>query len=315
MPPTSDLLVADERCRRLGFWSLDWTRSKMYDVQFLERALRVGLTTPRSDFGEAAGEALIETLSRRELETSAHDVYSTGIHLASLADILSTALRKSADKPWRVPDPVAIGKHAWRSSAFLDPAGMFLRRVVLVSNWNDERHYQECRTWSSLGEVCIHNAPLQMVVAVIGQSRNGKRHSYWTHGIRHPFSKKLRFRRRNFVGEGFKDTWREVWREDDDTFPTTEWLDAMQADGVLQDVCFRVDVEVPKEEIRKRILDLAEKKLDRIMTTQEVPEPSLSVCSFPRPCPFLNPCSRGDAPNGSHGFLRLDRISGAGLKA
>ena len=312
MKPTAEILTGDESCHRRGFWSLQWEPGKLKDTEFLQHAIRVGLTSPRKDFSEAAREAVIEMIRDRELETSGASQYDSGIHISFLASLITEALRPPGSPPWRVPAPVAIGRHTWRSSAFLDPQGLVLRKVVLASNWSDDRHYSECRAWGSLGEICAYGAPMQLAVCVLGQNRNGKRHSWWTHGLRHPFSKQLRFRRRNQIGEGFKDSWKEVWREDDDTVPASEWLDSMAQDGVLKDVFFRVDIEVPPEDVRKRFIRLAEQKLDRLYSTKSTPEPNLSTCSWPSPCVYRRNCHKEEEPSGRYGFLRVEELAAAG---
>ena len=174
------------------------------------------------------------------LVTDHLSVYDQVVHLATLADILATAIRKNNEVPWAVPERRELASGvSWTSEAFLSSDGTHLRRVALVSNWSDDRHYSEARSWRSLGEVCVYGLPMQQVVAVIGQSRSGKRHSWWSHGLRHPQNKVLRFRKKNEVGQGFKSSWKEVWREDYDDLTTQDWLQAMLEDEVLKDCLLR----------------------------------------------------------------------------
>ncbi len=304
---TAELLSGDERCRRISYWGLDWERARIEAKDLLAAGIREGLTTKRTDYGDAAGERVVAIARDRELVKDTPDVYASVIHLASLADIISCAIRKPQDQPWGVPPPMEVGKGLpWHSSAFLAPSGEFLRRVVLVSSWSKDRHYGEARSWYSLGEVCAYGIPMQAVVVVIGSFRDGKYHSAWSKGLRHPINKGLRFKRKNYIGKGFKESWAEIWREDYDQISTQEWLDKMFDDDIMQDLCFRVDIPVPEEANRQMIVDLAKRKLGRIYSEKELPEQKLSTCDFPIPCIHRNHCHAGQEPSGRFGFVRIE---------
>src|ERR1700677_1053693 len=138
------LLTAYERCDRLGKWSLDWQRSKIDLNELLYAGISEGLMSSAEDFNLEAGEHIVGISSRREIISDQHDLYSQVIHHAHIADIVSFALRKRQEAPWQRPQPVQIGEGPiWRSAAFLSPSGTSLRRVVLVTGWNDDRHFSE----------------------------------------------------------------------------------------------------------------------------------------------------------------------------
>jgi len=304
MDPTAKVLEIFERCARAEFWNRDYEKASWEDTKLLQEAVRRALLSTRADFGEQAGEELMGLVRDIEIDTKyPQTMYDQAMSLACLADILSCALRKPTENPWRVPEPVEVGKYLWRSGALLAPSRQELRRIVLVSNWSDDRHYSECRSWLSFGEVCAYNLPMKIAVCVIGQKRDGYRHSHWTKAHAHPFNKNVRFRKKHKVAEGFKETWSEVWRVDDDKFSTMEWLQAMHTDGVLEDVCFSVDLPVPEPAIRERILDLAVRKLDLIERTKELPEEQLTGCFWPVRCPFIGACMKGEKPNRRHGIV------------
>jgi len=273
----------------------------------VSEALRVALQAPNEQetaFGEAAGSAMLQLAEDRGLDTDNYDVYGSVIHHAALADLIVSAVRKPDDKPWLIPEPVKN----WNSSCFLSPDGNTLRRIVLVSHWSDSRHYSECRSWLSLGEVCHYNLPLQMIVAIIGQERNGKRSSAWTKGFLHPRNHQLRFRKKSrATSEVFNDKWEQIWREDHAEITRETWLQAMLTDDILPEVLFRVDIPVPETVHRQRILDLAQSKLDRLERIQETPEPQLSTCDFPTPCQFRRCCHciPEREPSEKNGFIIL----------
>ena len=252
------LLSAYERCNRLGIWSRDWEKTKVDPKEILAAGIKEGLTTNRQDFGDAAGECIIGIGRDREVSAdNTVDQYGTIIHCASLADIVTSAIRKPHDAPWLTPDAVDLGDGVlWNSGCFLAPSGRFLRRVALVSSWNEDRHYGEIRGWGTLGEVCCYNLPMQLVVVIVGPYRSGKFSSAWTKGFRHPVNRGLRFKKKSSPIEGFKSSWTQVAREDYDEISTSQWLESMIKDEVLKDLCFRVDIPVPDDENRERIVTL-----------------------------------------------------------
>lgn len=293
---TAALLTAFEPCHRKGFWARDWERITLDGTEMLQQAIRAGvMERERADFGERAGEEVMSLAEERGLETKNHEVYDSVIHHAALADILTTAIRKATESAWQVPE--ATGS-SWASGAFLDPSGTHLRRVVLASSWNDERHYAEIRSWYSLGEIAQYNLPMQQVVLVLGSLRDGRRHSPWSKGLLHPHNHRLRFRKRtNASTEGFKDTWARVWREDHAEIDRTTWLRAMLEDDVLRDVCFNVDIPVPGEIEAQRLRDMAARKVEQLAGLTVLPDPQLSTCDWPNPCVFQRECHAGKEPS------------------
>lgn len=271
----------------------------------LRRGIYAGLTTDRQDWGQCAGEELYALGVEPGIDSTQHDIHAEVVHLATLADILVTAARK--DKPWLPSESVTLpGGIPWSSDVLLDPSGTELRHVLPVSSWNEQRHYSVCRGWDSLANVCIFEMPLKIGMCIVGPNRNGKRHSYWTHGLQHPVSKQLRFKKKIDPKTPFKSSWIEVWRENYDNISTEEWLNGMIKDSVLSDVCFSVEVPVPERSIRKKIIELAARKLDALDSLKQLPEPNLSTCYFPKKCPFIGPCHSDQPVSGRFGFVRIN---------
>ncbi len=294
MPLTSSasLLTNLETCSRKGYWSI-WESWKLQPKEILLRALNVALTaqeSPDGAFGETAGAEIMQLAEDRGLDTESFQVYDEVCHLACLADILTSAIRKPKDEPWLIPEPL----QNWKSECFLSPDGRNLRRIVLVSHWTDARHYSECRSWFTLGEQAHYKLPMQMVVLVLGQKRAGKYHSPWCQGYQHPANKQLRFRKRSAgsraEGNAFNDKWGKIWREDHAEISRETWLQSMLTDDILRDVCFKVDVPVPPAEQCKKIRDMAKRKMDRLAKLTEKPEANLSSCDWPTPCVFRRLC-------------------------
>jgi hypothetical protein len=305
MQGTAELLTAYENCPRAGYWAQFWERSKGTSLDFLQYGIRKGLTeSKRTDYGEVAGEYLYELGASKQLDSKQLDIHAEIVHLSAISDIVTTALRKKVDAPWRVPETIP----EWTPTCYLSPNGDYLRRVVFTTSWSDEKHYSFCRAWQTLGPVCHYSLPMQLAVIILGQHKNGKYHSFWTHGLRHPANKKLRFRKKQDIRTPFKEGWNEVWREDFDDISTNDWLAAMLEDDVLRDICFSLTVPVPEELARKNIVDLAYRKMESIRNIKVTPDPNLSTCDWPLPCIFRNPCHQGKEPNGRFGFISLDNI-------
>jgi hypothetical protein len=303
------LLSAYERCNRSGVWSRDWRKWKMSDAEMLQRSIRAGLRSDRKDFNIASGEETMTLSAEPGLETKEYNVFDQCVHLAALSDIITAAVRKPSERPWLIPEDVRIGDGpTWRSAAYLSPDRNYLRRIAVVSNWGDDRHFGECRGWFSLGEMVAYSLPMQLVVAVIGSSRGGKRHSPWTKGLLHPVNKRLRFKKKNSVNEPFKATWLPVWREDHDEITSESWLQSMLDDYVLQDHLFKIDIPLPTIENQKIILDLAVKKLDEIQNANVLPDQQYSTCDTPDPCLFRSNCHSGNLPSWKHGFVPVDQV-------
>lgn len=304
MRPTHELLETFERCRRAGIYARDFERYKITPHQMLMSGIREGLTIDRQDFWQAAGEKCFELAVQPGLDSKQFDLHAEVVHLCALSDVLSAALRK--DGPWKPVESIEVGDgFTWESDAFLDPSGDCLRRVVCVSSWSDDRSYSLCRSWGSLGTVCLHNLPMKIAVCLIGSHRDGRYHCPWTKAVLHPVNKKLRFRKKADKGTGFKDSWTPIFREDRDEIDTKTWLQSMYNDGVLQDSMFVVDLPVPAKESRKEIIELAARRLDQIESNVTLPDRQLSTCDFPVPCSFRSPCHHGDIPSGKYGFVKI----------
>lgn len=304
---TAALLTAYELCHRKGAYSREFEPNRLSAKEMTYRAICLALEAQEPQdgaFGEIAGSAVLQLAQDRGIESALPHIYGQVIHHAALADILVSTLRKAADPPWAVPPNV----QSWTPGCFLAPDGNSLRRIVLVSHWTDARHYSECRSWFSLGEVCHYKMPMQLAVLIIGQERNGKRSSPFTTGFCHPMNKQLRFRKKSKAAmEVFNDKWAKILREDHAEISRETWLAAMLQDDVLPEVAFKVDIPVPEEVQRQRIVDMAARKLEQLYAITEKPQPNLSTCDFPVPCQFRGLCHTlpEREPSEKNGFILL----------
>jgi hypothetical protein len=234
----------------------------------------------------------------RPIETESANLIGIAEHISALADFIVWTVR--GDNPaWEHPEDVMVGEHSWESSAYLSVGGTRLRRLMVVDRWPEAGDPAILNSWDVAGECSVYGLPMDLLLAVIGNRRDERWHSAWTRGWEHPVNRVLRFQKRD--GEPFSATWEHVWRE---RFTGTreDWLDALTADGILPEILRVHQIPVPEHasEIRK----LAEKRLQRIASTLELPDPQLSNCfDLIHPCQFRSCCPYWRMPASHLGFI------------
>jgi len=297
------LLDEDDRCGRAGFYSLTWEPPSIRPTEALRSAILHGLQdTSGADPGEVAEEKLMEIATERGLDSNQTDLLGEANHLSAIASMVTWILRPG--KAWKRPELIILPNGTpWTPGAFLSADDGHLRRIVLCSRWDAYRQVQEEHDWRSL-ESAIYGVPMDLVVVVLGQERNGRRHGPLTKGWTHPVSKTLRFRKRD--GTEFDGSWNKIFRENAE-FSREQWLDALVEDGLLPEVVLIHQMEVPQ-----RFLDLkaiADSKLSHLVEEKKEPEPQLSRC-FDRmhPCQYRSCCPVGLQPNIDLGFVRINQV-------
>ncbi len=306
---SADTLTAFEQCNRRGFWAREWEKHRLAPIEMVRRSVIAALIeTVPADYGERAGEELMTLASERGQDLTGHNLYRCAINHASIADLVTTAIRKPNEQAWRIIKPTT----AWSSSSLIDRSGTVLHRFLPVSTWNPERAHHEIRSWYGIGEVSMMKMPMRMIVAILGPMNGGRRHGYWSKALHHPTNRVLRFklsRKSKTRIEGFKDSWIPIYKEEHDEIPRAQWLETMHEDDVLRESLFAVDVPVPGELEAQRIRDMARRKLDLIATLTELPEKQLSTCRNPLSlCPFLESCW-GEPESPPHESAGFDRVS------
>lgn len=304
MMDTAPLIQTYEECPRKSFFSLQWDKNKITPSRMLDLGIRAGLTYDGQDFGEEAGSVVYELGATRGIDSDQYDQHSEVVHVAAMADIISMAARKQGDKPWKSPEPL----EDWKPSCFISPDGKYLRRIVTVSNWSEDRHNSICRSWATLGPVAFYDLPMQIGIAITGNRRDGRYHSFWSHALQHPQNKKLRFRKKNDIGQPFKSSWIECWRPDHDEITTQEWINSMCEDDVLKDLFFKIDMPRLDTVSRKRVMDVAKRKIEKVQNTKVIPDEQYAGCSWPQRCQFLSVCNKGEQPNGRYGFIPVEQV-------
>src|ERR1700690_1581466 len=306
---TAPLLNSYETCPRAGFFARSWASQRLGSSQMTLEAIQHVLACKElageSSWGALAGATVMQLAADRGLDTTLHEIYPSVVHHSALADILVTTLRKMGDSPWGVRAPV----DNWKSSASLWPDGSHLRRVILLRHWTEEREGSTRNCWGCLGECAVYGLPMKLAVLVIGQQRNGKRSSPFTKAFRHPSNRTLRFRKKERNrSQTFSDRWTQVLREDCADITTEQWLAAMLKDDVLADVAFHLEIPVPENLLRMRILDMSRRKLDALYAMKKKPEANLSGCDWPVSCAFKRCCwgAKETEPSEKNGYIQID---------
>ena len=288
---SASILTAYESCERRGYWARHWEKHRLGAIEMVRRGVLAGLQVEGDgdiDFGTWAGDEVVTLASERGLDADRTNLHRSVMNHAGIADLITTAMRRPDDPPWEFL-PVT---HGWASSCMVDSAGTTLRRFLPVSTWNPERQDHEIRSWYVTGEQCVHRMPMDLVVANLGPMSGGRRHSPWAKALLHPQQSSLRFRKRSRgTIDGFKETWKPIFREDHDNINREKWLQAMIDDEVLIECLFVIKLAAPTDQEAIRITDLAKRKLDALSKTKKLPEKQLSTCDGPiAPCPFRLCC-------------------------
>lgn len=295
-----ELLNSDDACRRLAFLGQCWQPPQIHPTEALYQSIETGLQSTSGDPGDVASDRLMELATSRGLDSNQTDILSEAEHLAGIASFVTWMLRTGP--VWKRPEPISLPNGTiWNPGAFLSQSETHLRRIVLCSRWDAYRQVEEEHDWRTL-EAAIYGVAMDLVVIVLGQQRDGRRHGALCKGWQHPVSKGLRFRKRD--GSGFDANWQAIFREQS-SFSRDLWLDALVDDGLLSESVLIHTVDTPEPQIRERTLDLAARTVDRLRS-EEAPEPQLSRC-FDRfaPCPFRSCCPRGEEPSEELGFISI----------
>lgn len=304
-----------EQCHKRYALLDGWRKTRRTPMELLEAGVRLGLTAPIQMDPAIPNIMLLQpwgvTASRRVLEIArdkgvdlpgGKDTgwYEVALHYAGIAQIVTDYLRAPNGKDWRYPGQGVVSNFGfvhkglsvdWVPSSYLEVGndGCYLRRVVYVSYWNEDRLYRELHSWRTIGDICVYRMPMVLDIVVLGASKGGKRHGYWTKARRHPHSREIRFKRKH-GREEFSQSWPTIWREEHPEVLQASWLLKMKEDGVLKEAYFQKRVSVPKDYHVDRVLeDIA--RISKIMRLAKETDPmNRSGCDWPMPCPMQDAC-------------------------
>jgi hypothetical protein len=63
-----------------------------------------------------------------------------------------------------------------------------------------------------------------------------------------------------------------------------------------------------EEVSRKRVMDVARRKIEKIKNIKTLPDEQYANCAWPVKCSFLGCCNRGDSPSGKSGFIPIEQV-------
>jgi hypothetical protein len=247
---SAPILESYDRCRRLWQYQQQWEPIRVTPLGAVYSALHQVLQADPYPGPQMAREHVLRLAGERGVETERKDPYDLMVHYGHMAEVIARVIRQPSAEPMQI-HPVVNG---WEPSSYLTDGGTRLMRFVLVDHWSDDRLLSELHSWRTVGDVCVTGLPMTIRVLVIGHSRLGRRHGYFTRARRHPHNKQLRFVRKHARDDGFTENWQTVWREESQIGPDA-WIEQMARDGVLREVAFDKRVIVPGEYQRARVLE------------------------------------------------------------
>ena len=287
------LLNSLESCPKRAQLAQRLERESLTFNQLLARGVDRGVQAEVGDPGKAASDEVMRLAWSRPLETDKSDLLGLAEHAAALAEIIVWCLRTGAS--WVHPTPLKLGSETWEPSCWSIPGG--LRRVVLCDRWDERRALQEMRDWQTL-EGAIYGLPMTIIAVALGAMRDGRRHGPLTKGWLHPKSRELRFKKRD--GGGFDGNWEPVWRERYEG-EREDWIEAMNADGVMTETFIVHPVDPWSADEAKQIRELAARKLAQ--AREENPLRNSGRCfDAIRPCEYRFPCAYFREPEIGKGF-------------
>lgn len=295
---SAHILSSSDRCERKEWLERSWERNLLTPSDVLRRSVEAGLTVKSDDPGQSAGDEALTLCVERGLDVKQTDLFAVANNIAALADMTVWLLKQGS--PWERPEDVRMGNGHWRSSAFLSDSGTRLRAVLIAERWDDARQLSAEHSWFYGGETAVYGMPMDLMVVIVGQRRDGRWNGPLSRGWQHPVSKELRFRKRD--GAGFDGNWKPIFREDGD-YSRELWLDQMTQDGVLEDSVLSVELLPPDEAPTIRVL--AERGLTRLREATALPDPHLSQCDGLSPCQFRDACWTFQLPSEALGFVQI----------
>ncbi len=254
-----------ERCPRLSRWEKDHIRLRVKPLAALYAGIEAGVE------GKSAKDTVMSLAANPGLDITGVETYSVAVHLAYLAEILSTYLLQAGEK--------------WTRNGSLFESKGELRRIILIDRWNEERKMQEIRGWKTMAEVCRRDQPVILNFLTIGQSADNRRISAWTRGWTHPRNQGLRFKKKD--GDAMGEGWTLQWRERS-SYPIDRWLGRMQQDQMFSDLVHTVKVSVPRRR-DEFLADLARIESE-MAALPENPSMNRSGCYKFTPCVFAEVC-------------------------
>lgn len=287
---SAQLFDTFDRCsRRLALERTHEPRS-ISTTGLLYAGIEGGIVSP--DPLNASLDAIRALTASYDVEAGPLAAISAVRHVGYMAQVIALALVRRFGV-MRPLEPVDFVGEKWKPAVFETRKGD-LHRIVLISYLDDDALRGFAHAWGTVGELAALGRPLTLTFVSIGAQRGGRRHSYWTKGLRHPQQKtSLRFaRRKGGKGSGFTEGWVDCWRERTD-IPATAWLDRMQSDGVLDELIQSRTIPYRADDRR---IEQAKMDLVRIlprMKTASVDDPmSRSACDdlIKGPCCWQNFC-------------------------
>lgn len=278
---TTEYISNFDACNRLAIYAkFDTPRISLATV--LNEALRIGLLSGNP---VAAKTHLMQRAANPGLAIYGSNVYSSAVHHSALIELIVTYLL-AGEGAWKSAPAVEVGPHQYQPLSYLLPDHR-LRRIILCSQWNEQRRLEEVNSWRTLGDIIATNRPMLINAIVIGAAASGFRPSVWSRAYEHPVHRGLRVR--SIAKEdGFNNNWRKVYRESS-AKSCQDWLTIMQNDNAFADTVFSTVVDTPHISAQADFPRL----LDGVASGRD--EMRRSHCFRQSTCPYVY-CCHHDVP-------------------
>ncbi len=282
------LLDTFDRCPRRYALEQQYQPRVLSPLALLYAGVEGGLLA--DDPCEGARDAVRALAATRDIDSPHLAAISCVRHVGLMAEVIALELRHRLGLLHRLA-PMPWHGHEWQSALFEDKKGQ-LHRVILVAHVDDDVLRGFAHAWGTVGEMAVLERDLNLIFVAIGAQRQGRRHSHWTKGFRHPVQRSaLRFAARK-KANGFTSGWMPVWRDQTD-IPAGVWLKQMHADDVLGDmvqwrrISYRPDdqrIERAKDDILALLPSLAQASPSSPMRRSSCDDPIRGACVFQAVC-------------------------------
>lgn len=292
-----------QQCRRRHLLFHDWRLTRWRPKSLFDHCLREGilLLSHGKDPAEVADGTRTEFYRQAAdpgLDVEGRAPYELARQYAVMLDtILLSVAKLVLLVPHRVPTVRLNGAVDWRVLAYADDSGA-LHRWITVDRLDKARLVSEVHSWYTFGDIAVTRMPMTVHVIEIGQCRDGKYHSSWARGWKHPSMASLPMRFKTKDGGAFKG-WKPVWLAEQAYPDTKAWAEQLWEEGAALPLIHHLPIAVPDEQVCAgtvgQILQEGLRMRDAVTDRTAIPWSSLPMSrgacdGRSGPCVFQNAC-------------------------
>jgi hypothetical protein len=247
---SAEKLDVIDRCEKRSAFERRWKARVISPMGLLYKAVEAGVI---GNGEKDAKDEVMKVAAKMEIASPDLNPYALARHIGSLGGMVAEAIKGERGEVVPVGAVKLASGDGWKSGLFRGGKG--LMKIVLLAHWDDDALRAVAHSWGVVGELVAVREPIELVIAVVGPQRAGKRHSAWTKGYLHPQNHVLRFARRQGKESGFSSGWVEVWREMREDISTGEWMKQMKVDGVMDKLLVGRGVKFNPDDNRMKVAE------------------------------------------------------------